>query len=362
MDSQQLSKLLAVNQINDYTWRAILPEITTLWARGYSEEEAIANWLKSYNQLTLAPVFDSILQERAKHPRITIEGAEHQNAIQRPVMVEFPYRGKLYRFATNEGLPKRHLVLPNGTILVVCRWTGRVPSALADVRRGPEPMAPSLIAEALNGSLAEEVPLAPGQTTKAMAILDVEGQRYAVDVGSEALVEFPHGKLYRMHSHYQEEPVRIANIIPFDPADSYMAHQLQRFGKTPAIPVTPDYPGMANEPRDLRIHFRIQGERFVLSHEAYEQRKSIVYVPDHGFYRIGLYLQSLPVQLGDLSPVAIEACQPNSVAAALRYADAGDLVIERFTEMEPSSWPTPLSIPRLILTLFLKKRAVLDEN
>jgi hypothetical protein len=330
MNRQQLRELLSIKKINDYTWMATLPEIHLMWAQGHSESEAAENWLQQYDSPSFSSLFASILQERAKQPRITVEDAESSTPIERPATVDFPYRGKLYRIATNEGLPKRHIVLPNGTILVVCRWTGRVPACLADIRRSPEPMASETIALQLDGVLAEEVPLQPGQTTKAMAILDFEGQRYAIDYGSNALIEMPDGRLYRIEAtHYPEEPVRIATIIPFDPHHSSMPYQLERFGKTPAIPVAADYLGMASRPRDLRIRFTHQGERYILSHEAYEQGKWIVYIPDYGFFRIGIYLESMPVQLGELSPIAssIASSQSNrdNTAVALRVADAVDV-------------------------------------
>ncbi len=323
MNRQQLQGLLSVHQDNDYTWTALLPEMTVMWAIGHSEDEAIENWLQQYDQPILYPVFDSVLQERATHPRITEETAD-EHRLQRPVTVDFPYRDKLYRIETNEGLPKRHIVLPDGRVLVVCGWVGRVPAALADIRRSPELMSPHEITGALDGVLATEIALPPGQTTKAMAVLDFEGQRYAVDHDSDALVEFPDGRLYRSHSYYPEEPVRIADIIPFDPTDSYMPHQMEMFGTTPAIPVAPDYPGMAHEPRDLRIRFSYKGKHYILSHEAYEQKKFIVFVPDHGFFRIGIYLESMPVKLGDLRPLSVPPTTYENVAAAVRLVDAVD--------------------------------------
>ena len=42
-------------------------------------------------------------------------------------------------------------------------------------------MSPETIAATVDGVLAEEIPLLPGQTAKAMAVLDFEGQRYALD-------------------------------------------------------------------------------------------------------------------------------------------------------------------------------------
>lgn len=320
MNRQQVGALLTVTQVNDYTWMAVLPELTMMWANGYSEREAREKWLQEYDQPNLAPIFLSILQARAKHPRITPEDTPARKSIQRPATVDFPYRGRLYRIHTNEGLPKRHIVLPNGTILVVCQWAGRVPAALADIRRSPKPMPPETIARQLDGVLAEEIPFLPGQTTRALAILDFEGQRYAVDARSNALLELPDGRLYRVETVSLGEPGRVEKITPVD-----MPSQRETLERTPALPVASDYPGMAREPRDLRIHFVIQGERFVLSDEAYEQRKWIVYVPDHGFYRIGIYLQSCPVKLGELSPLPADHCDPQGVAAALRYADAVDV-------------------------------------
>jgi hypothetical protein len=325
MNHQQLRKLLTVTQQNDYTWIAMLPELPIMWETGNSKDEAGENWLKEYDQPSFSPIFTSLLQKRAKHPQTTIEDTKTCKPIERPATVDFPYRGKLYCIATNEGLPKRHIVLPDGTILVVCGWIGRVPSALADIRRIPLSMAPKVAAEQLDGVLAEEISLLPGQTTQPMAILDFEGQRYAVNHCSHALVEFPGGRLYRIEATYPEEPVRIADIVPFDPDYHYMSYQLKNFGKTPAVPVPSSYPGVANEPHDLRIHFIVQGERFVLSHEAYEQKKWIVSVPNHGFYHVGIYLKSMPIQLGDLSLLPDGYYNPSDVATALRYADAVDI-------------------------------------
>ncbi len=322
MNRHQLRGLLTVHQVNDYTWTALLSEMTSMWANGHSEDEARENWLKQYDQPMLSPIFDSVLQERATHPLITEEN--RRGPIQRPATVDFPYRGRLYRIATDEGLPKKHIVLPDGRVLVVCGWAGRVPAALADVRRDAEPTPPDEIAAVLDGVLAIEIPLQPGQTTKAMAILDFRGQRYTLDDDSHALLEFPDGRLYRAHSHYPEEPVRIADIIPFNPTDSYMRYQLEGWGTTPAIPVAPDYPGMAHEPRDLRIRLSYKGECYILSHEAYAQGKSIVFLPDRGFFQIGGYLESMPVKLSGLRPLSTPPTTYKDVAAAVRLADAVD--------------------------------------
>ena len=294
-----------------------------MWQTGHSETEAITNWQKEYDQPMFTALFAELLQKRAEHPPLVPHADEDRQTHQRPPTVDFPYRGKVYRMETNAGPPKRHIVLPNGTVLVVCQWNGRVPSCLADIRRSLEPMLPHRIAEQFDALEAFEIPLLPGQTTKAMAFLDWEGQRYAVDYDSHALVKLPDGRLYRVKTCSLGDPVEIKTLTPFDPSDSYMPYQLEHFGTTPAIPVAPDYPGMAHEPRDLRIRFAIQGERFVLSHEAYEQRKGIVSVPGHGFYQIGIYLESSPIQLGRLAPLPTGDYE--EVAAALRIADAIDV-------------------------------------
>ena len=326
-----LRDLLMVTQQNDYTWMASLPELRLMWTTGHSESEAIDNWLREYDQPTFAAIFASLLQERAKHPPLVVTGTENPKAAQRPRTVEFPYRGKLYRITTNEGLPKRHIVLPNGTILVVCQWTGRVPAVLADIRRSLEPMAPETIAARLDGVLAQEIPFPPGQTMKAMAILDWGGQRYAVDHDSNALVEMPDKRLYRIETISLGDPMEVKTLLPFDPTHSYMPYQLEHFGTTPAIPVAPDYPGMAHAPRDLRIRFNYRGERYILSHETYESRKGIVFIPNHGYFRIGGYLESMPVQLSGLEPLA-SSPDPEQVAVALRLADAVD--VERWEPAE----------------------------
>ena len=320
MNTQQLHTILSIAQIDDYTWRALLPECTVMWAHGYSELEAIEAWARQYDQPMFSLILAAILSDRAEHPRT-------QNVsknIERPLTVDFPYRGKLYRIATNAGLPKRHIILPDGTVLVVCQWAGRIPSALADIRRNPEPMPLADIVRHLDRVLAEEILLLPGQTAKAMAILDFEGQRYAVDRDSHALIKFPDGTVYCTGTFYAQEPERIATISPFNPNDSHMSHMLNTFGKTSALPVAADYPGMPHEPRNLRIRFRLRGEQYILSHEAYEQHKWIVYVPDRGYYGIGLYLESSPVQLDGLSPLPDDQLDPKAVAVALRLADAVD--------------------------------------
>lgn len=318
--------MLAVNQTNDYSWMAILPEMALMWAEGHSEDEARDNWLDEYDNASFSRIFDAIAQQRAEKHLTEVDGTaeaaeqqRQQRVRQRPATIDFPFRGRLYRIATNEGLPKRHIVLPSGTVLVVCGWAGRVPAALADVRRSIEPMSPAEIAAQLDGVVAEEVPLQPGQTTKAVAIFDdTDGQRYTIDHDSGALVTFPDGSLRRVDTTFLgQEPVRIATMTP-------VPYQLDASGdKTPAIPVNSEYPGMAHEPRDLRICFSVEGERYILSHEAYEQHKWIVYVPDHGYYEIGIYLQSSPLQLGRLAPVSRETyIDPQSVAVALRLEDA----------------------------------------
>lgn len=324
MNQQQLRSLLTVTQQNDYTWRAMVPEMPTMWRTGHTEAEAIANWKKEYDQPFLEPIFTDVLQERAEHPPLVPHAPEQ--TIQRPPSVDFPYRGKLYRMETNEGLPKRHIVLSNGIILVVCGWNGRIPALLSDIRRSPEPMPPHRIAEQLDALESFEIPLPPGQTTKAMAVLDWQGQRYAVDDDSNALVEMPDRRLYRVHTfHDGGEPKRIAEIIPFDPTDSYMPYQLEHFGTTRAIPMPSDYPGMAHAPRDLRIRFSYRGERYIVSDEAYEQRMSILFIPDHGYFRIGSFLESMPVQLAGLQPLAGSPRAGEKVAVALRLADAVDV-------------------------------------
>ena len=50
-----------------------------------------------------------------------------------------------------------------------------------------------------------------------------------------------------------------------------------------------------------------------------------MFVPDYGYYRIGIYLESSPVQLGRLSPLPADEYDPRGVAAALRFADAVDV-------------------------------------
>ncbi|GLV61211.1 hypothetical protein KDH_80270 [Dictyobacter sp. S3.2.2.5] len=243
---QQARQLLSVTQQNDYTWMAVLPELTSMWAMGHSEDEAIEQWLRDYDQPALAPIFAALLLERADHPLVD-ESSQDQMPIPRPLTAEFSYRGKRYRIQTNDGLPKRHIVLPNGTVLVVCLWHGRVPSALADVRRSAEPLAPEAIASQLDGVLAIEILQAPGQQAQ------------------------------------------------------------------------------ENKVHDLRIRFVLHGDPFLLSHEAYEQHKWIVYVPDHGYYRIGSYLESMPVQLGGLSPLSSDQVDQNGVAVALHLDDAVDV-------------------------------------
>lgn len=327
MNQQQARDLLQVTQQNDYTWQAVLPETPMMWQPGHSADEAIANWQKEYDQPFFASLFAHLLQERTKHPPLKrSEPPEGQVAVQRPPSVDFPYRGKLYRMETNEGLPKRHIVLSNGTILVVSGWNGRIPALLADIRRSSEPMPPHRIAEQLDALEAFEIPLPAGQTTKAMAVLDWQGQRYAVDDDSDALVEMPDGQLYRVHTfHDGGEPKRIAEIIPFDPTDSYMPYQLEHFGTTRAIPMPPDYPGMAHAPRDLRIRFIYRGEEYIVSDEAYEQRMGMLFIPDHGYFSIGMFLESMPVQLSGLQPLAGSPPAQEKVAVALRLADAVDV-------------------------------------
>jgi hypothetical protein len=326
MDQKQLRSLLSVSQQNDYTWQAMIQEMPTMWQTGHSEAEAIANWQKEYDQPFFAHIFAHLLQQRAEHPPLVPHAPEGQTSIQRPPSVDFPYRDKLYRMETNEGLPKRHIVLSNGTILVVIGWKGRVPALLADIRRSPEPMPPHRIAEQLDALEAFEIPLPPGQSTKAMAILDWQGQRYAVDTDSNALVKMTDGQLYRVHTfHDGGEPVRIAEIIPFDPEDSYMPYQLEHFGTTPAIPMSPEYPGMAHAPRDLRIRFFYRGEAYIVSDEAYEQRMFTLFIPEHGYFSIGSYLESMPVQLADLQPLHGSPKASEKVAVALRLADAVDV-------------------------------------
>jgi hypothetical protein len=326
MDQQQARDLLRVTQQNDYTWQAMVPEMPMMWQTGHSEAEAIANWQKEYDQPFFAQLFAQVLQQRAEHPPLVPHAPEGQTSIQRPPSVDFPYRGKLYRMETNEGLPKRHIVLSNGTILVVIGWNGRVPSLLADIRRSPEPMPPHRIAEQLDALEAFEIPLPAGQTTKAMAVLDWQGQRYAVDTDSHALVKMPDGQLYRVHTfHDRKEPQRIAEIIPFDSTDSYMPYQLETFGTTPAIPMPSDYAGMAHEPRDLRIRFSYRGEEYIVSDEAYEQRMGTLFIPEHGYFCIEGYLESMPVQLGGLQPLRGSPKASEKVAVALRLTDAVDV-------------------------------------
>ncbi len=327
MNQQQARDLLRVTQQNDYTWMAVLPEVHLMWAEGHSEDEAIANWQREYDQPAFASLFTSIQAERAKHPsEARVVSSEERTPFQRPLTVDFPYRGKLYRMETNAGLPKHHVVLSNGTILVVCGWNGRVPALLSDIRRSPEGWAPHRIAQELDALEAFEIPLPAGQTTKAMAVLDWQGQRYAVDDDSNALVEMPDGRLYRVHTfHGGGEPKRIAEIIPFDPTDSYMPYQLEHFGTTPAIPMPLDYPGIAHAPRDLRIRFSYRGDKYIVSGEAYEQKMGILFIPDHGYIRIRSYLESMPVQLSGLQPLAGSPPASEKVAVALRLADAVDV-------------------------------------
>jgi hypothetical protein len=323
--NQQVRDLLKVTQQNDYTWQAVLPEMPMMWQTGHSEAEAVANWQREYDQPLFAPVFAHLLQQRARHPPLVANASKEQATFQRPQSVDFPYRGKLYRMETNEGLPKRHIVLSNGTILVVCRWNGRVPATLSDIRRSPEPMPAHRIAEQLDAHEAFEIPLQPGQTTKAMAILDFQGQRYAIDHDSAALIKMPDGRLYRVQTTSGgEEPVRIAEIVQVSPTDPKIVSRLEQWGMTPAILMPPDYSGMAHQPRDLRIRFRHQGERYILSNEAYENRIWTIYIPDHGYFRIGMYLESMPVQLADIQPLTGTPAASEKVAVALRLADAVD--------------------------------------
>lgn len=247
MDQQQAQNLLSITQQNDYTWQAILPEMPMMWQTGHSEAEAIANWQKEYDQPFFAQIFAQVLQQRAEHPPLVPHVPERQTSIQRPPTVDFPYRGRLYRMETNEGLPKRHIVLSNGTILVVCGWNGRSPATLSDIRRSPEPMHPSRIAAQLDALEAFEIPMAP------------------------------------------------------------------------------DYSVMARPPRDLRIRFSYRDEKYIVSDEAYEQRMGILFISDHGYFRIKGYLESMPVKLAGLQSLAGPPPPSEKVAVALRLADAVDV-------------------------------------
>jgi hypothetical protein len=318
MNREILKNLLKVVQKDDYTWTALLPEMVSMWCEATSEDGAKENWLNKYDQPFLNEVFDSIAKERSKQPIQITE----VKLIERPEYIEFPYRGKLYRIPTNENQPKKHIILPDKRVLVVCDWEGRYPRCLSDIRQGVESV--EIIVQKLNGVLAAEIPLKPGQSLESMAILEFEGQRYAVDHESNALIEMPDGRVFRIESYYPGYPVRIAKLLPYDENHHYMPYQLENWGKKLAIPVNNDYMGMAKEPWDLRIKFVLNDKDYILTHEAYEESKPFVYVPDQGFYRINMFLESMPVKIGGLTPIPYEKIDANKLVVALHLKDAVD--------------------------------------
>ena len=131
----------------------------------------------------------------------------------------FPYRGILYSIAPHWILPNRHLVLPNGIVLVVREWSGRVPVALADIRRSNEGMPVQDIVQQLDGVLAEESTPALGESLEPMAVLDFQDMRYAVPIegiwGGKA-IELPDGQLVTTHSFTEETPTRIVRVNILD--------------------------------------------------------------------------------------------------------------------------------------------------
>lgn len=65
MNSEQLATLLSVYQSDSGDWTAVLPEHTSMWSTGTSEEEARERWLKSYDHAVLYPFYISLLAERS---------------------------------------------------------------------------------------------------------------------------------------------------------------------------------------------------------------------------------------------------------------------------------------------------------
>lgn len=61
---QTIRDLLVTHQENDGKWTAILPEQTIMWERGATQEEAINNWLREYNQPVLEPMMRYYVQLR----------------------------------------------------------------------------------------------------------------------------------------------------------------------------------------------------------------------------------------------------------------------------------------------------------
>lgn len=314
MNTHILRSMVKTVQLNDYQWRAIMPEITVMWADGNSEEEALNTWMKQYNQEMLYSIFEQILQQRPKQTTV-----EEVKPIERPEYIEFPYRGKVYRVHSTETPPKKHIVLPDGRILVVCRYDGRYPAILSDVRKS-DSLSVSEVLKQLDGVLAQEVDKSP----YSVAVFQFEGQKYGVTRNWNEYIKLPNQKLYEVYSSYEEQPVRIAEIKEVNPDNE----GLERWGVAEAFPVEQEYIGMAEPPRDIRIRFTFEGEKFILSHEAYEKGQSILYIPDHGFYQIGGYLESMPVKLSGLKQINIEKEHipifENSLSVALRVKDAVD--------------------------------------
>lgn len=233
----------------------------------------------------------------------------------------FPYYGKLYQIEGDT--PNKHIVLPDGRVLVVCRWDGNVPNHISDVRHSTI-MSQQDAVTVLKGLAAQEIQPRPNETLDAMAILDFEDNRYAVSYEyfwRSKAIELPDGRLLKSKSSYPGEPMRIAEVRTLDPENEETIYLLENWGKVQARLETSNYPGMPSEPRDLRIRFSHKGEQYILSGEAYEQGISKIYIPDHGFFEVTGWLESMPVQIGGLKPIG----STNKALVALPIADAVDI-------------------------------------
>jgi hypothetical protein len=65
-----LRTLLVTTQQANGIWITRLPELATMWAKGYTEELAIQQWLGEYDVPFLSDVFDSIFEERMVAARL----------------------------------------------------------------------------------------------------------------------------------------------------------------------------------------------------------------------------------------------------------------------------------------------------
>lgn len=247
------------------------------------------------------------------------------NSMVLPVVSRFPYWGTVYEIRAPYMVPSEYIVLKSRNVIMVVperAWSNKVPGSFNDVFKIPQGMTVGEAALILRGVIAEEV---PGADPTPYDLIQFFGQSYKVEADPSGLVEFPDGSLYGLGAYYPGPPRRYIGekIKPYDSNDSYMPYQLETWGKTPAILVDDDYPGMSRAPWDMRIYFSLDGEEFVVTHDVYDKGQGTIFVEDKGFYRVGGFFETSPVQLASLTPVHY-AGDTSRIPVALRVENAVD--------------------------------------